>query len=96
MVLGIGFGMGSLLTAYGMLRRPRWPWLRFAERLTHHHWSWIATILIGLCHLAWIAVELIYLPHPSALQAVYGIVGVALLLLPMHPAVREYFASSRR
>jgi len=67
-----------------------------ACRLTHHHWSWIATILIGLGHIAWIAAEIIYLPQPSALQAVYGALGVALLLLPLHAAVRGYLAASRR
>jgi hypothetical protein len=92
LVLGIGFGLGSLITAYGMWRRPEWRWSRWAEKPTHHHWSWIATILIGLCHLAWIALELVYLPRLSALQVVYGAVGVALILLPLHPAVRSYLS----
>lgn len=52
LVLGIGFGLGSLVAAYGMLRKPWWRWLGFLERLTRHHWSWVATILIGLCHVA--------------------------------------------
>lgn len=93
LVLGVGFGLGSLLAAYGVLRRPGWAWLRFAERLTRHHWSWITTILIGLGHIAWIGLELVYLPQLSGLQAVYGGVGAALLLLPLHPAVREYLAA---
>ena len=92
LVLGIGFGAGSLVAAYGMLRRPRLGWLGSVEQLTRHHWSWIATILIGLGQVAWIGIELIYLPELSALQAVYGGVGVVLLLLPMHPAVRRYLA----
>jgi len=92
LVLGIGFGAGSLVAAYGMLRRPRWSWPGPIEQLTRHHWSWIVTILIGLGQVAWIATELIYLPELSALQAVYGGVGVVLLLLPMHPAVRHYLA----
>jgi hypothetical protein len=61
LVLGLGFGVGSLLAAYGMLRRPRWAWLGALERLTRHHWSWIATIGIGVGHIAWIVLELIYL-----------------------------------
>ena len=96
LVLGIGFGVGSLLCAYGMLRRPRWAWAGPAERLTRHHWSWIFTILIGLGHVAWIGIELIYLPELSALQAIYGATGVALLLLPVHPSVRRYLALSPR
>lgn len=96
LVLGIGFGLGSLFTAYGMLRLPRWRWLSFVERPTHYHWSWIATILLGLGHVAWIALELIYLPQPSILQAVYGTVGVALLVLPLRSAVRGYLAQAQR
>jgi hypothetical protein len=79
MVLGVGFGLGSLITAYGMIRR--------------YLWSWLATMLIGLGHVVWIALELTYLPEPSALQVVYGAVGIVLLLLPWHPAVRGYFAT---
>lgn len=95
-VLGVGFGLGSLLTAYGVLRRPRWYGMGGVERVTHHHWPWLATVLIGGCHVAWIIVELVYLPQPSVLQVVYGAVGVALLLLPLHPAVRRYLAITNR
>jgi hypothetical protein len=91
LVLGVGFGLGSLLAAYGMLRRPRWAWLRPVERLTRHHWSWIVTILLGLGQIAWIVIELTYIPL-SGLQALYGGVGVALVLLPVHPAVRGHLA----
>jgi hypothetical protein len=49
-------------------------------------------MLLGLGHVAWIVVELVYLPQVSALQAVYGTVGVALLLLPLNPEVRGYLA----
>jgi hypothetical protein len=96
LVLGIGFGLGSMITAYGVLRKPRWPWLGLVERLTRHHWSWLATILIGLGHIAWITLELIYLPELSALQAVYGGVGAALLVLPMLRPVREYLRTDQR
>jgi hypothetical protein len=92
LVLGVGFGLGSLIATYGVLRRPRWAWLRPVERLSGHHWSWLATVLIGLGQVGWIALELVYLPEPSMLQAVYGVVGVALVLLSLHPAVRHHLA----
>ena len=40
----------------------------------------------------WISLELVYLPQPSILQAVYGAVALALLLLPLHPQVRHHLA----
>jgi hypothetical protein len=92
LVLGVGFGLGSLVAAYGVLRRPRWAWLSPVERLSGHHWSWLATVLIGLGQVVWIGLELVYLPEPSMLQAVYGVVGVALVLLSLHPAVRRHLA----
>ena len=93
LVLSIGFGLGSLVAAVGVLRKPRWPWLGVVERFTHHHWSWTATILIGLGHVTWIALELRYLPELSALQAVYGGVGIALVLLPILAPVRAYLCA---
>lgn len=90
LVLGIGFGIGSLVTGYGVLRRPHWPWAEFIERVTRHHWSWLATVVIGLGHAVWIGLELIYLPEPSILQVVYGPVALALVALPFAPSVRRY------
>jgi hypothetical protein len=89
LVLGLGFGVGSLLTGYGMLRRVRWGWLVFLERWTGQHWSWIAAIVLGLGHVVWIGLELVYLPEPSLLQVVYGPVGIILLATPFLPQVRR-------
>lgn len=88
LVLGIGFGLGSLLTAYGMLRRPRWRWTFWAERLTGQHWSWLATVLLGVGQTTWIGLELAFIPF-SFFHVVYGAVGLALLTLPFTRAVRE-------
>lgn len=93
LVLAGGFGLGSLLAAFGMLRRTHWAWLDPIERATGHHWSWLAAIVIGLGQLMWIILELVYLLEPSALQLVYGAVGLALLLLPLHPAVDGHLAA---
>ncbi|MEV8515448.1 hypothetical protein [Dactylosporangium sp. NPDC051484] len=90
LVLGTGFGVGSLVTAYGLVARPDWPWLARALRWTGHHWSWSATIALGLGQVAWIALQLIYLPGWSWLHLVYGGTGVALAALPLLPVERAY------
>ena len=89
LVLGLVFGAGSLLTAYGVIRRSSWVWLSGVQRLTGQHWSWSAGLLLGLGQVVWIALELAYLPATSALQVVYGTTGLLLLLLPLLPAVRR-------
>jgi hypothetical protein len=90
LVLGIGFGLGSLFTGYGVLRRPEWLWARFVEEPTGHHWAWLATILLGLGHVIWIGLEFIYLPDISWLMVLYGPIGMALLLLPLTRTVSGY------
>jgi hypothetical protein len=93
LVLGFIFGAGSLITAYGVIRRPTWAWLSVVERRTSRHWSWVAGLLLGFGQLAWIALELAYLPDRSALQAVYGSTGLLLVVLPALPAVRQHLAA---
>ena len=88
LVLCLGFGVGSLVTAWGMLRRPGWAWLGAAERLTGEHWSWLAAVVLGAGQVAWIALELVYLPAVSWFHPLYGAVGLALVALPLVPSAK--------
>jgi hypothetical protein len=90
LVLGIGFGVGSLITAYGVIRRPRWAWAYPLQRRTGQHWSWVASIVIGAGHVIWILLELIFLPEPSFFQPLYGAVGLALLMIPFLRSARDH------
>ncbi|HEX5201247.1 MAG TPA: hypothetical protein VFW27_15050 [Actinoplanes sp.] len=92
MILAVGFGAGALTTAYGVVRRPRVHVLRSVERAVGEHWSWLATILLGLGLIMWIALEVVYLPQTSFLQFAYAVVGLVLLVLPLHPRLRADLA----
>lgn len=94
LVLMIGFGVASLVVAYGVLQQPRWYWTRQIERATGHHWSWIATIAIGVGHVIWIGLELILIPF-SWLMPTFGLIGLALALLPLTRPVREHLRPTR-
>jgi hypothetical protein len=93
LVLLVVFGAGSLLTAYAILRRPAWRWASAPERWTDH-WSWTAVQLLGLGQLLWISLELVYLPDVSWLEALYGVIGLTLLLLAWTRPVRRYLAQA--
>ena len=88
LVLGVGFGVGSLVTAWGMVRHPRWPALRPVERWTGEHWSWAAALALGAGQVVWIGLELVYLPAVSWFQPLYGAVGLALVAAPMTRSAR--------
>lgn len=90
LTLLVGFGLGSLLTAYGVWRRPVWPAFRGLERATGHHWSWLALLLLGLGHAVWIGLEYAYLGAGSFLQPTYGAVALLLVGLALTPAVRGW------
>lgn len=95
LVLGVGFGVGSIVTTYCMIRRPRWNWVGGLEHVSRHHWSWMATILLGAGQVVWIGLEILYLPDLSWLQALYGPLGLALPLLAWLPTVRNYLERTK-
>jgi hypothetical protein len=94
LILFVGFGLGSLVALYGLLRRPRWDGLGWLERATGHHWAWIATILIGLGHMVWIGIEFVSIPF-SPLMPTFGLVGLALTLLPLTSSMGSYLEAGR-
>lgn len=72
-------GIGPLLVVYGL-------WTRRA-------WSWAGSILVGVALLIWLGVEIAVIGYQSEppLQAVYGVVAVAILTLTLTKSVREHF-----
>ena len=90
LVLGLGFGVGSLVVAYGVIRRPELHWLDWVESRTGHHWSWAGALVIGAGQVVWILLELAFLPEATWLHAVYGSVGLGLVVLPLLPTVRDH------
>lgn len=95
LLLGVGFGVGSLVTAFGVARRPRWRWLNWLEGATNHHWTWTATLALGAGILAWIGLQLIWL-DPSFLHVIYGVVGTTLIGLSITNSCRSYLKPSSR
>ena len=93
LILGLGFGASSLVVSYGVLRKPRCLRLHGVERSTGHHWSWAATCVIGAAMMVWIVLEVIWIPDRSPIEAVYGALGFALVVMPWSPAVRRYLAA---
>ena len=88
-VLALGFGVGSLVAAWGVRKRPTLGALRAIERASRHHWSWLAALAIGVGQVAWISLEFVFLPEVSGLQPFYGAVGLTLSVLALLPAVRR-------
>ena len=101
-VLALVFGLGSLVVMVGVLRRPRWAWLEAVQHATGQHWSWAATLALGIGFLAWMAVEITWLGTPwesppgedrtfaFLLYGIYLTVAALLVALPWTRSVRDH------
>ncbi|MDG4769811.1 hypothetical protein [Solwaraspora sp. WMMD792] len=92
LVLGLGLGLGSLVSAFGLLRRPRWRWLAPVQRATGRHWSWAATALVGIALGGWILLEVVLLPQRSVIEALYGTLAAGLVGLCSTASLRRSLA----
>ncbi|WJK35081.1 hypothetical protein [Solwaraspora sp. WMMA2065] len=92
LVLGAGLGLGSLVSAFGLLRRPRWRWLAPVQRVTGRHWSWAATGVSGIALGGWILLEVVLLPQRSIIEALYGILAAGLVGLCSTASLRRSLA----
>ena len=105
LVLGGVFGLGSLVAAIGVGRRPPVTSLSNVERWTGRHWSWALTVLLGIGFATWMLLEWVWLGTPWAgdataserattwaLYGIYDAVAIALLVLPHLAGVRQHLA----
>lgn len=92
LVLGVGFGVGGVVTAYGLLRRPAWRAARRLEQRSGRHWSWLGTLALGVGLQAWVALEMAVISQRSPLEALYAGLGFAMVALPLTPSVQRYLS----
>jgi hypothetical protein len=92
LVLGLPLGVGALVAAYGLWRRPAWGWTAPLVGWTHEHWSWVAAAAIAFGVVALIALEVLLTPIRSPLQWVFGTVGLLMAVTSALPSVRRRYA----
>lgn len=78
-VLLLFLGAAPAVVAYGLWR--------------HRSWAWWGTLYVGIALIIWLVVEIIvigYLAEPP-LQAIYGVLGVIILIVALLPSVRRQY-----
>ncbi|MGY2896404.1 hypothetical protein [Deinococcus sp. UYEF24] len=92
LILGVVFGVGSLVAVLALWQRPSWPSPQALNRLTGEHWAWSAALVLGVGQIIWIVTETVMLRGASWLGLIYGSLGVLIVVLVFQPDVRRYFA----
>ena len=79
LVLLIVLGIVPLLVIYGLWRRA--------------YWGWLGALLVGAALIVWIVVEILVIGYQAQppLQAIYGVLGVFIVILALLPGVRSYY-----
>lgn len=93
----ICYGILPSLAMFGLWKLPRWRWTDAFNQWTRKNWSWMATMVIGVILIAWIAVEVALIGSPTGLprflQVAMASLGAVLIGLAMLPGVRTYAKS---
>ncbi len=81
-VLFFVLGITPLIISFGLIKRK--------------YWSWYGSLFWGFALIIWILVEIIVIGFQAdpPLQLIYGIVGVAILMLTFTRSVKNYFLSA--
>lgn len=87
-------GVMPILVAVGLLRRTFFPWGYAFNIYRDRHWAWTFSLLTGLILVAWIAVQLAWVPY-FWLQPVMLTWAWAILVVTLWPSVMRYFQKSR-
>jgi hypothetical protein len=92
LILGIVFGIGSFATLLALWFRPVWSFGTALTGFTGAHWSWSASLAVGLGQVIWIVTEMLMVRGADWLQFVYGGLGLLIVLLTVQPSLRRYLA----
>ena len=90
LILALVLGLGPLVAAWVLVRRPPWPAAEVVNPFRHEYWGWTLSGVVGVGLLNWIAVEVTIIPY-NALQPVFGAVGLAIVALTLLPSVRAWY-----
>lgn len=92
LILLFVFGFGSLALLYALWELPKVDFLAKLTSFTHEHWSWDFTVLLGVFLLVWLVVQVATMPAFSPIQPIMFFVALMLIILPLLPAMRRFYA----
>jgi hypothetical protein len=90
-ILFVFLGIFPIVVGYGLLRQPTWVWPNVLNPSKKRHWAWTASWAAGVIMLIWITVELLLLGYISLLQPIAALYGIVIVALTLLPNIRMYY-----
>lgn len=92
-------GVFPLVVTVLLFLKPDWSIMKPLEHLTHEHWSWLASVTVGIALIVWITVQFLMFgarhPIQIALELTLGTLGIAIIAVSLFPSVRHYYKIPR-
>jgi hypothetical protein len=90
-LLLLAIAASSVYTIYGLWRQGGPVLFTRLTAWTHEHWAWAGTVTLGLLLVVWSALQYLMLQRYHPIQAVFALVGAAIIVLSLLPIVRRYY-----
>ena len=82
-------GVFPMVVAFSLWRLPDWRWPDRINPFKRFHWSWAASLAVGLITMIWIVVQIQWI-HPAELHGFVFMWGVLIMLATLLPSVQRY------
>jgi hypothetical protein len=89
-LLFVFLGLYPLAVAFSLWKRPDWRWPAVVNPWKHVHWSWAASLAVGVIGVIWIIVQVQWISF-SFLQVLILGLAVLIILLTLMPEVYRYY-----
>lgn len=84
-------GVYPVVVAYSLWQRPAWGWPDALNPTKDRHWSWAASLSVGVILVIWITVQVLLIRSVAFLHVLYFIWGWVLTLLTLSAGVRRFY-----
>jgi hypothetical protein len=91
MILFIFNGLFPLFIFYSLLKQPGWKWPETINIYKEQYWQWTFSLYAGIILITWINFQLLIIGWLGAIQPVYGLLGTAIVILTLTPAVKNHY-----
>jgi hypothetical protein len=91
LILLILLGLFPAFVSVSLMIKPSWKRAGMLNIYNKKHWAWTYSLYSAIMLILWIDIEIMMLGGGHILQTIYALLGVAILIIALVPAVQHYY-----